>query len=120
MRQSQLFTRTQRENPKDEEAKNAQLLIRGGYIYKEMFYKGCWTNLRKDLSNYPEVADKMQYLQSFLSDIKPSKSFDWDNNKIEGTDDFDHDTWVQYVKTTMEAIKTAIGELEPFDLSQDF
>lgn len=36
MRQSQLFTRTQRENPKDEEAKNAQLLIRGGYIYKEM------------------------------------------------------------------------------------
>ncbi len=36
MRQSQLFTRTKRENPSDEEAKNAQLLIRGGYIYKEM------------------------------------------------------------------------------------
>jgi prolyl-tRNA synthetase len=31
MRQSQLFTRTKRENPSDEEAKNAQLLIRGGY-----------------------------------------------------------------------------------------
>ncbi len=36
MRQSQLFTRTKRENPSDEEAKNSQLLIRGGYIYKEM------------------------------------------------------------------------------------
>jgi prolyl-tRNA synthetase len=36
MRQSQLFTRTKRENPKDEEAKNAQLLIRGGFIHKEM------------------------------------------------------------------------------------
>lgn len=36
MRQSQLFTKTRREAPKDEEAKNAQLLIRGGYIYKEM------------------------------------------------------------------------------------
>ena len=36
MRQSQLFTRTKRENPTDEVAKNAQLLIRGGYIFKEM------------------------------------------------------------------------------------
>ena len=36
MRQSQLFTRTQKENPADEVSKNAQLLIRGGYIYKEM------------------------------------------------------------------------------------
>ena len=36
MRQSQLFTKTRREAPKDEIAKNAQLLIRGGYIHKEM------------------------------------------------------------------------------------
>lgn len=36
MRQSQLFTRTRREAPKDEEAKNAQLLIRAGFIHKEM------------------------------------------------------------------------------------
>lgn len=36
MRQSQLFTRTKRENPSDEIAKNAQLLIRAGYIFKEM------------------------------------------------------------------------------------
>ncbi|MBX4192407.1 prolyl-tRNA synthetase [Candidatus Parcubacteria bacterium] len=36
MRQSQLFTKTRREAPKDEVAKNAQLLIRAGYVYKEM------------------------------------------------------------------------------------
>src|SRR3990167_9000161 len=36
MRQSQLFTKTRREAPKDEVAKNAQLLIRGGYVHKEM------------------------------------------------------------------------------------
>ncbi len=36
MKQSQLFTKTRREAPKDEVAKNAQLLIRAGYIYKEM------------------------------------------------------------------------------------
>lgn len=36
MRQTQLFTKTQKEAPADEQAKNAQLLIRGGYIHKEM------------------------------------------------------------------------------------
>src|SRR3989344_254601 len=36
MRQSQLFTKTRKHAPKDEVAKNAQLLIRGGFIHKEM------------------------------------------------------------------------------------
>ncbi|MDP3989301.1 MAG: aminoacyl--tRNA ligase-related protein [bacterium] len=36
LRMSQLFTRTRREAPKDEVSKNAQLLIRGGYVHKEM------------------------------------------------------------------------------------
>ena len=36
MRQSQLFTKTRKEAPADEAAKNAQLLIRAGYVHKEM------------------------------------------------------------------------------------
>lgn len=36
MQQSQLFTKTKREAPKDEVSKNAELLIRAGYIFKEM------------------------------------------------------------------------------------
>lgn len=36
MRMSQLFTKTLREAPSDEVAKNAQLLIRAGFVYKEM------------------------------------------------------------------------------------
>jgi len=36
MRQSQLFTKTRREAPKDEVAKNAELLIRAGFIHKEL------------------------------------------------------------------------------------
>lgn len=36
MRQSQLFTKTRKEAPADEVAKNAQLLIRAGYVHKEM------------------------------------------------------------------------------------
>ncbi len=36
MRQSQLFTKTRKEAPADEVSKNAQLLLRAGYIYKNM------------------------------------------------------------------------------------
>ncbi len=36
MRQSHLFTKTRKEAPKDEVSKNAQLLIRAGFIHKEM------------------------------------------------------------------------------------
>ncbi|MBI5798509.1 MAG: prolyl-tRNA synthetase [Candidatus Yonathbacteria bacterium] len=35
-RQSQLFTRTRRNAPKDEVSKNAQLLVRAGFIHKEL------------------------------------------------------------------------------------
>ena len=36
MRQSELFTKARREDPTDEVAKNAKLLIRAGFIHKEM------------------------------------------------------------------------------------
>jgi len=36
MRQSQLFTKTRRDAPADEEAKNAQLLVRAGFVHKEL------------------------------------------------------------------------------------
>ena len=36
MRQTQLFTKTKKEAPKDEVSKNAQLLIRAGFVHKEM------------------------------------------------------------------------------------
>ncbi len=36
MKQSTLFTKTRKEAPKDEVSKNAELLIRAGYVHKEM------------------------------------------------------------------------------------
>jgi len=43
MKHSQLFTKTLKEAPKDEKSINAQLLLRGGFIYKEM--AGAYTYL---------------------------------------------------------------------------
>lgn len=45
MRQSTLFTRTRKEAPKDEVAKNAVLLTRAGYLYKEMAGVYCYLPL---------------------------------------------------------------------------
>ena len=36
MRQTELFTKTTKETPKDEVSKNAQLLLRAGFVFKEM------------------------------------------------------------------------------------
>lgn len=36
MRQTKLFTKTRKEAPADETSKNAELLIRGGFVHKEM------------------------------------------------------------------------------------
>lgn len=56
MRFSQLFTRTSKTSPADEVAKNAQLLIRAGYVYKEM--AGVYAYLPLGL----RVLDKIQQL----------------------------------------------------------
>lgn len=53
MRQSHLFTKTRKEAPKDEVAKNAQLLIRGGFIHKEM--AGVYTMLPLGLRVFEKV-----------------------------------------------------------------
>lgn len=45
MRSSQLFTRTRKDAPGDEQAKNAQLLIRAGYVHKEMAGVYTWLPL---------------------------------------------------------------------------
>lgn len=59
MRQSKLFTKTRREAPADEVAKNAQLLVRAGYIHKEM--AGVYSYLplgRRVLSNIENIVRK--------------------------------------------------------------
>ncbi len=56
MRVSHIFTKTTKEAPTDEVSKNAQLLIRAGYVYKEM--AGVYTYLphgKRVLSNIVQI-----------------------------------------------------------------
>lgn len=54
MRQSQLFSKTSKNSPKDEAANNAKLLIRGGFIHKEM--AGVYTYLPLGLRVLDRIA----------------------------------------------------------------
>ncbi len=67
MKQSRLFSKTRKEAPADEVSKNAQLLIRAGYIYKEM--AGVYTLLPLGLRTVAKIAqiirDEMNGLGAF-------------------------------------------------------
>ena len=55
MKQSQLFTKTRKEAPSDETSKNAQLLIRAGYIHK--VFSGGYTLLPLAVKVLENIAD---------------------------------------------------------------
>ncbi len=53
MRQTKIFTKTRKEAPSDEVSKNAELLIRGGFIHKEM--AGVYSYLPLGLRVYRKI-----------------------------------------------------------------
>lgn len=92
MRQSQLFTKTRREAPADETAKNAQLLVRGGYIHKEM--AGVYSllplgfkvvnNIRKIVSEEMEKLGSEEIIMSTLQNKETWKKTDrWSDEKVD-------------------------------------
>lgn len=92
MRQSQLFTRTRREAPKDEEAKNAQLLIRAGFVHKEL--AGVYTYLPlglKTLNNINRIIREemnaiggQEIVMTALQDKQVWEKTDrWDDAKVD-------------------------------------
>lgn len=92
MRQSQLFTKTRKEAPADEVSKNAQLLIKGGFIHKEM--AGVYSllplgfrvinNIKKIISQEMEKLGSQEIIMSTLQ----SKEI-WEKTKRWGDDQVD-------------------------------
>ncbi len=78
MRQSKLFTKTRKDAPKDEVSKNAQLLIRGGYIHKEMAGSYSYLPLgKKVLENIERIVrdemDKIGGQEIRMATLHPSE-----------------------------------------------
>ncbi len=92
MRQSQLFTRTRKENPADEVAKNAQLLIRGGFIHKEMAGAYDWlplglrvvSNIKKIVAEEMEAIGSQELIMTALQNKEVwEKTGRWDDEKVD-------------------------------------
>ncbi len=92
VRQSQLFTKTRREAPSDEVSKNAQLLIRAGYIHKEM--AGVYDLLPRGLRTFNKVVGIIReemnaiggvelHLSALQDPTLWKKTDRWDDKKVD-------------------------------------
>lgn len=92
MRMSQLFTKTTKNAPADEQAKNAQLLIKAGFIHKEM--AGVYDYLplgnivlNKIIQIIREEVNAIGGQELFLSSLQPKdnweKSGRWDDDTVD-------------------------------------
>lgn len=92
MKVTQLFTRTQKQAPADEVAKNAQLLIRAGFIHKEMagVYAYAPLGLRV-LENIKQIVrEEMNAIQGqevVMTTLQPRELWEktdrWDDAKVD-------------------------------------
>jgi len=92
MRRSQLFTRTRKDAPADEVSKNAQLLIRAGFIHKEMagVYAYLPLGLRVLENIKTIVREEMNAIggqEVMMTTLQPKDIFEktdrWDDKKVD-------------------------------------
>ena len=92
MRQSQLFTKARREAPADEVSKNAKLLVRAGYVHKEM--AGVYSYLPLGLRTLDKIVgiirEEMNAIggqELFMSALQDkelwSRTDRWDDEKVD-------------------------------------
>jgi prolyl-tRNA synthetase len=81
MRQSKLFTKTRKETPADEVSKNAEFLIRAGFVHKEM--SGVYSYLplglrvlRKIENIIREEMDKVGGQEVLMSSMQPKENWE--------------------------------------------
>lgn len=92
MKYSQLFTKTKKQAPADEQAKNAQLLIRAGYVYKEMAGVYTWLplglrvleNVCQTIREEMNAVGGQELKMTALQDPELWKTTDrWDDEKVD-------------------------------------
>ena len=81
MKQSHLFTKTKKEAPTDEVSKNAEFLVRGGYIHKEMAgvysYLPLGLRVLKKIENIiREEMNQVGGQEIFMSTLQPKENWE--------------------------------------------
>ena len=92
MRLTKNFSKTSKTNPSDETARNAQLLIRAGYVHKEM--AGVYTYLPLGLKVVEKIKqivreemDKIGGQELIMTSLQPKETWEitdrWDDEKVD-------------------------------------
>ncbi len=101
MLQSKLFTKTQKEAPSDEVSRNAELLIRAGYIYKEM--AGVYTFLPLGLRVLNNITKIVREEMNAIGGQEMLLSALQDRSLWEKTDRWSDDMVDNWFKTELKA-----------------
>ncbi len=101
MRQSQLFTKTRKESPSDEVAKNAQLLIRAGFIHKEM--AGVYSILPLGLRVVHKITEIIREEMNAIGGIEMQTSALQSKEVWEKTGRWSDDVVDNWFKTTLKS-----------------
>ncbi len=100
MKQSQLFTKTQKFAPKDEVSKNAQLLIRAGYVYKEM--AGVYSFLPLGLRVVEKISEIIKQEMNEIGGLQMKNSALQVKEVWEKTNRWDDELVDNWFKTTLK------------------
>lgn len=100
MRQSTLFTKTRKEAPKDEVAKNAELLIRAGFIHKEM--AGVYAYLPLGLRVINKITDVIRNEMNAIGGQEVSLTALQDKKLWEATGRWDDNVVDNWFKTKLK------------------
>src|SRR3989338_8322516 len=101
MRQSQLFTKTRKEAPKDEVSKNAQLLTRAGFVHKEM--AGVYTYLPLGLRTLTNIVQVIREEMNAIGGVELVMTALQDKSLWEKTDRWDDKKVDNWFKTTLKS-----------------
>ena len=107
MKQSILFSKTRRSEPKDEVAKNAQLLIRAGYIHKEM--AGVYSFLPLGLRVVNKIIDVIRNEMDAIGGQEVLLSTLQDSDLWKKTGRWDDEKVTSWFKTELRKSKTLVG-----------
>ena len=98
MRQSRIFTRTRREAPADEVSKNARLLVRAGFVHKEM--AGVYSYLPLGLRTLGKIVGIIREEMDAIGGQELVMSSLQDPEIWKATDRWEQDVWF---KTSLKA-----------------
>jgi prolyl-tRNA synthetase len=100
MKQSQLFTRTKKEAPKDEVSRNAELLLRAGFIHKDM--AGVYSFLPLGLRTFNKVVQVIREEMNAVGGQELSLASLQDKELWEKTDRWDDEKVDVWFKTKLK------------------